>query len=284
MQTAVITHVFNESVNLPIWIAHYGRNFGTANLYVFDHGSTDGSTSGLGQVNVIRVPHTPFDDVKKSDVVSHLHTVLIQHFDCVIVTDCDEVIVPDPAKYKNLATYIEIKRPIVAACIGLHVHHILTQEAPIDLDKPILSQRRVARFSGSGTKPLISSVPLRWLPGAHGSSVKPAFDSDLFVFHTKYVDYNIAMKRQIINSTNSWSEAQETSGHGGHHRFGPDRFVQEAFLEPLHNVRIGQVGPFDFENEIATMVSGMAERDGMFIFGQPAPKFVTIPERFSTCF
>lgn len=284
MQIAALTHVYNEAVNLPIWLSYYGRNFGASNLYVFDHGSSDGSASDLGDANVIRVRHTPFDDVKKSNTVSALHLILLQHFDCVIATDCDEIIVADPAKYENLRQYIETTKPLVSACIGLHLCHVLTQEMPLDLSAPILSQRRIARFTKPGTKPLISSAPIRWLAGAHACNVPPAFDPELFVFHTKLMDYNIAMRRQAINAANEWSDAQKTSGHGGHHRYEPDRFVREAFLEPLQAIRTEKIEAFQFDDEIEAMRNGMIERNGMFFLGEAKLKYVKLPERFKECF
>src|SRR5689334_11236262 len=41
MRVAALTFVFNEAVNLPIWIKYYGSNFGERNLYVVDRESTD---------------------------------------------------------------------------------------------------------------------------------------------------------------------------------------------------------------------------------------------------
>src|ERR1700730_13677411 len=51
MKAAALTFVFNESVNLPLWIKYYGSNFGEKNLFVVDRESTDGSTNNLGEVN-----------------------------------------------------------------------------------------------------------------------------------------------------------------------------------------------------------------------------------------
>src|SRR5208282_4196404 len=62
MQIAIVTMVYNERVNLPIWIRHYTNHCPGATLFVIDHGSDDGSTQGLIGVNLVPLPRTPFDD------------------------------------------------------------------------------------------------------------------------------------------------------------------------------------------------------------------------------
>ena len=55
MSRAVFTMVYNEPVFLPIWLRYYSRFFAPDDIYVFDHQSTDGSTSGGG---FVRIPVT----------------------------------------------------------------------------------------------------------------------------------------------------------------------------------------------------------------------------------
>ena len=284
MRVAVVTYVYNENINLAIWRKYYGKNFGDENLYVIDRESNDGSTDDLGKVNVIRTPRVPFDDVQKSVVINSMHALLLQSFDCVIVTDCDEIIVVDPEKYGSLKNYIETNKPAVAHCIGLNLRHIITDEPPLELDRPILSQRRIASFDNPTTKPLISSVPTLWEPGGHVSNVKPHFDPNLFVFHTKWMDYGIAMQRQAVNVATPWSEDQEARGHGRHHRYDYGRFVQEGFFSPVDVVRKNQVGRFDFEAEIKAMIEGTTETRGNFYVGRVDGKYVEVPERFASVF
>ena len=49
---AVITMAKNESVFLPIWWRYYAQFFLPEDIYILDHESTDGSTSGGGFVRV----------------------------------------------------------------------------------------------------------------------------------------------------------------------------------------------------------------------------------------
>ena len=284
MRIAALTYAYNEAVNLPLWIAYYGRQFGPSHLYVLDHGSDDGSTSGLGAANVVRLPRTPFDDDSKSLVVSAFHSLLLQHFDTVVVCDCDEIVLPDPARYENLAQYIAAEKPVMTAGLGLQIHHVLDQEGPIDLARPILSQRRLAFFSVPASKPVIASVPAAWRAGGHACSFRPTLDPGLFVIHTKFMDYTHAVNRHSLNARNLWSASQEASGHGVHHRYALPRFVSEGFLSPMDVYSNGRVQPFDFRQEVEAMQAGLTQDKGMFRFGKAEAKFVAIPERFAPLF
>jgi hypothetical protein len=281
MRIAALTYVYNENVNLPIWLKHYGKNFGEKNLYVIDRESNDGSTNSLGEVNKISIPRIAFDDFRKAAALSSMHTSLLQSFDCVVVTDCDEIIVPDPVKYGSLRDYIDEKKPIVATCIGLNVRHILTSEPPLNLSRPILSQRKVASFSLPTTKPLISSVPTIWEPGGHACNMPPSFDPDLFVFHLKSMDYSLSMERQKINRETEWSASAIAASHGGHHRHDFQRFVSEHFLSPIDALRKNEICTFEFEAEIKALDEGVVCRNGVYHVGQVNSKYVEIPERFS---
>lgn len=165
MSVAVVTFTYNESTNLPIWLKYYGAHFGEANLFVADRGSNDGSVDNIGKANLLRLPRNAFDEFEKTDFMNHLHASLLNFFDVVIITDCDEILVPDPSKYATLRAYVEnMDAPCIRA-VGIDVIHLITSEAPLDLARGILSQRSFGKFSSPECKNLISKVPVRWLPG-----------------------------------------------------------------------------------------------------------------------
>src|SRR5580700_7615446 len=105
MSVFALTFAYNETFFLPRWVAYYGRQLGLENLYVLDHGSNDLSTMGLGPVNIIKVPRTPYDEVKRIFFGSFMHSALMQYHSAGFVMDVDEFIVADPMKYKNLRDF-----------------------------------------------------------------------------------------------------------------------------------------------------------------------------------
>ncbi len=280
MTAAAITFVYNESVNLPIWVKYYGGQFGEKNLYVVDRGSDDGSTDNLGDVNVIKIPRNEFDEHEKTSFMSSLHSALLNFHRTVMISDCDEILAPDPDKYANLSEYIEKSDFDYVNCIGLDVLHLLTEEEPIDLSRPFLSQRRFARFHSPCCKHLISRVPMSWLPGFHSSTRPPKFDKDLYLFHTKVMDYAIAVKRQQINLDTVWSKASLDRNLGVHHRFSYSRFVHQNFLAPIDVLNRDMFQEFEFDEELNAIVNNTVVNNGYHNIPMNIEKRVKIPARF----
>lgn len=280
MRVAALTYVYNESVNLPIWRRYYGQQFGENNLFLIDRSSDDGSTEDLGDVNRIRLPLTPFDDADKVLCLSSFQAGLLSHYDAVVCGDCDEFVVPDPEIYSGLIDYITRMEGDYATCCGMNVSHIIDRELPIDLEKPILSQRHYARFHSAGCKTLVGRVPIKWEPGLHASNRRPNFDRHLINFHLKWMDYGIAMKRQMINQSSVWSDASLALKHGSHHRYDLARFVREGFLEVANTVRQGQAVSFDLSDVIAELNASIVERHSAFFTQARIVRCVEIPRRF----
>jgi hypothetical protein len=284
MKAAALTFVFNESVNLPIWIKYYGRNFGEKNLFVVDRESEDGSTSNLGEVNRIVIPRDAFDDRKKADFMSSLQNALVNYYDVVVCGDCDELVVPSVDTYANLADYVARVDFDYVTCIGLNVLHILHMEQPLDLGKPILAQRRFARFVSATCKTQLSRVPIRWMPGLHCLNRRPKFDPNLFKLHTKTMDYSLASARQKINNDTPWSEASLGQNFGAHHRYEYHHFVRENFFDPINVINQGKIQPFDFTEEIAKLDAEIVEKEGFFWFSMNLNRWVELPSNLRTAF
>jgi hypothetical protein len=284
MKAAALTFVFNESVNLPLWIKYYGSHFGERNLFVIDRESTDGSTTNLGDVNRIVIPRDAFDDRKKADFMSSMQNALINYYDAVVCGDCDELVVPNIGPYANLADYVEKMDTDYATCIGLNVLHILNQELPLDMSKPILPQRRYARFMSATCKTMLSRVPIRYMPGLHCLNLRPKIDPNLFMFHTKTMDYSLASARQTINRETTWSEVSLSQNFGAHHRYEYAQFVREAFFDPANIINQGKVQPFDFSDEIAQFDAAIVQKDGFYWIPMNMSRWVEVPENLRTAF
>ncbi len=133
-------------------------------------------------------------------------------------------------------------------------------------------------------KTLLSRVPIVWLPGFHGLNRRPKIDPNLYLFHTKAMDYSIALTRQRINRETEWSDRSLASKHGEHHRHDNVRFVREHFFDPVNAVSSGRMSAFALSDELSQFDARIVERDGIFYPPVDITAYVELPERFRTVF
>jgi hypothetical protein len=206
-----MTFAYNEAFYLPLWIRYYGGQLGLQNLFVLDHGSTDGSTSDLGPVNVLRVPRTVYDEVQRVLFASSMHAALLQYFQAGFVMDVDEFIVADPERHRNLCEFAKHTEANALACIGLELFHLRKKEGAYRGYLPILAQRRHVLFDSWLCKRSFGRIPMRFGGGFHTSDQPVQFDNDLYLIHLKNFDYHHRLIRQQI--TASWTYAGDYGEH-----------------------------------------------------------------------
>lgn len=223
MKIAAITMVYNEARAIRRWVDYYSRQVGAENCYIVDHGSDDGSTTGLGAINVVRIPRSPQDNQKRADSISHFANSLLCWYDYVLYVDCDEFLVPDPRKYQGLWHYCETARPDYVTSIGINVIHAIETEAELAPDKPVLSQRAFGMFVSAMAKPNLTSVPVLWSPGFHFRD-KPAVFGDLFLIHLKYADISDGLARLRITREMAW----QSDTAGAHQRVVDEEWLKRV--------------------------------------------------------
>ena len=264
MQTAIVTMVYNEGVNLPIWIRHYTHHCPGATLFALDHGSDDGSTHRLDGITVVPLPRSPFDDQTRAEMVADFQHALLRLYDVVIYTDCDEMLVADPRKHESLAAFLAIADSDVIAPIGLHIRHLPGIEASIDLSEPVLGQRRYAGFASAMCKPSIARVPLHWVPGFHWCDRLPDYRTDLYQFHLKWMDMVTSLGRLQLTRTLKWSERALHHNWGRRHRQSDEERIREEFDAPNEYVEQHGVAPFSFEEELKRHTDSLRLHNGLY--------------------
>ena len=192
LRVAAITFCRDEGRMLPLWVKYYGGQFGVENLYVVDDNSEDGSTDNL-PCDVLHIPPIrggKFNSTRMA-MVGNLGRSLLQLYDVVIFCDTDEFIVPDPDRYASLAEYVEAKSGEglnAVGSLGFNIVHNVGSEPPLDLSRPLLGQRQLAKFLPLMCKPAIKWVPAHWSSGTHGVRTPYKVDPDLWMFHMKFGD------------------------------------------------------------------------------------------------
>lgn len=212
---AAMTTVRNDKIFLSKWLDYYGKQFGHENLFVILDGHDQEPPTNIGRANLIRLPHQPRPRVpamrRRAGVMSDIARGLHRYFEIVIATDVDEFLIVDPAINTPLPDYLRmIKGRASVSGLGLDVGQHLRDEAPLDLTRPYLEQRRYAHLSSRYTKPATSFRPLRWGSGIHRVKGRNFhIDDNLYHFHFGLVDYRIATGKTM-------DADRLATGWGGH--------------------------------------------------------------------
>ncbi len=280
LKFAVTTMAYNEGVMLPLWVNYYGRIFGRESLYIFDHGSNDGSTLGLEGVNIIRLPRTPFSDIKRSNLISDTCKNFLNFFDYFIYTDTDEFICVDPDDHGDLRQYIETKRPDYETSIGVNIFHSYDDEGELNLSRPILAQRGYGYFLGAMCKTQVTSVPLSWGGGFHTCDKHQQFGG-IYNFHLKQMDRSIALDRlRFLRSI-------PRDGNFGIHQMIEDEKMKNIFRQINGRDRVED---FDFSMHVQELLGLIKENHaGKFAFevdfpSKYPPHLRRIPDQFKGVF
>jgi len=215
---AIITMVHNESYFLPVWLRYYSRFFSPEDIYVLDNETTDGSTDGDGfrreTVRMDRVDHTWM----VRTIEAKQHELFERGYDLVLVTDVDEIVVPDPA-LGDLGSYMDTMTEDFVSCLGYELVHLPDREGHLDPEQPILEQRGYWSENGGYNKSALATEPSTWGPGFH-RRVDGHFhcDPDLFMVHLHRVDYEVCLARHELRKERRWAREDAESGWAAHNR------------------------------------------------------------------
>jgi len=238
---AAFTIVQDERVMLPLWLDHYGRYFSGDDLFVLDHDSGDGCTTGLaGRCHVVPVHReASFDHHWLKSTVEAFQRFLLRSYDAVLFAEVDEFVVADPDEYPGLDAYIDALERPAARCQGYNVVH-QPGEPPLRFDWPLLAQRGYWHRSHYYSKRLLSRVPLRWSDGFHSEFEVPDEPPDpgLLLVHLHRADYDTCLARHRAAAARNWNEADLAGGRGHNRIAEPSEFDEWFYHGPdLENTR-----------------------------------------------
>lgn len=206
-----ITMVRDDNFFLRKWVDYYGGQLGRENLYVFMDGLDQEIPDFCSDISVTHKEKVRYGSVIESEkrrlaYLSSRARELFSRYDIVIGTDADEFLIVDPALNTTLLEYLSsIKRYWSSVSgLGIDVGQHLQHESEIDLDKPLLGQRRFGYLSTRYTKPNTIFRPVKWGSGFHRVKYHNYhIDPNLYLFHFGSMDYNMLERR---NTANGWSE------------------------------------------------------------------------------
>lgn len=216
---AVITMARDDEFFLSRWIAYYGKNFGTENLYVLLDGTDQKIPHNVGRANIIKLVHIPMPramgDKSRINKLSELADRLLQEYDIVIGCDVDEFLIVDPNVGMSLSRYLSmIKINTSVSGLGMDVAQDLHNDAVLDTNGPFLFQRTRALLSTRYTKPVVINRPVRWGSGFHSiSGHNFHIDPNLYLLHFGAIDLQMLTTKAAARGPD-WVNHLRRRGNG----------------------------------------------------------------------
>lgn len=218
-QIAVITMTRNDEFFLSRWIAYYGKEFGTYNLYILLDGYDQRIPKNHGNAHITKLPHTDMSradgDKYRIDKLSELAQELLKTYDIVIGCDTDEFLIVDPKTKKSLSKYLsDLKIHTCVSGLGLDIGQHMKKETALDTNQALLSQRGYAVLSTRYTKSVVINKPVHWGRGFH--RVKHHnfhIDNNLYLLHFGAVDMNMLMDKATKRGAD-WVNHLRRRGNG----------------------------------------------------------------------
>ena len=216
---AAITMARNDNFFLSRWIAYYGKQFGTENLYIILDGTDQQKPENSGNAHIIKLPHIDLSraagDKYRIGKISELASELLKKYDIIIGCDSDEFLVVDPNTNKTLAEYLsDLKIKTSVSGLGLDIGQNLNCEQELDKGAPLLIQRSYALLSTRYTKPVVKTTPTPWGSGFHRVRYRNFhIDNNLYLLHFGAIDFKM-LEQKAAARGNDWLNHLHRRGNG----------------------------------------------------------------------
>ncbi len=216
---AAITMARDDEFFLSRWIAYYGKQLGTENLYILLDGTDQKTPENCGKAHISKLPHIPMSrsagDKYRINKISEFAQKLLKKYDIIIGCDSDEFLIVDPKINKKLSEYLSCKKiHTTMSGLGLDVGQHLYSEAVLDKHAPFLEQREYALLSTRYTKPVVINKPVTWGSGFH--SIKHHnfhIDKNLYLLHFGAIDMDMLEQKAKMRGTD-WLNHLRRRGNG----------------------------------------------------------------------
>ena len=216
---AAITMARDDEFFLSRWIAYYGKQFGTENLYILLDGIDQKIPVNAGKANITKLPHKNLSraagDKYRIGELSKLCTKLLKKYDIVIGCDSDEFLIVDPNTKQTLREYLSNKKIKTSLSgLGLDIGQNMNCELELDRNAPFLEQREYALLSTRYTKPVVKTTPAPWGSGFH--SIRHHnfhIDKNLYLLHFGAIDLKMLEQKAAARGTD-WLNHLNRRGNG----------------------------------------------------------------------
>jgi len=249
---AAITMARDDEFFLSRWIAYYGKQLGTENLYILLDGTDQNAPENAGNAHIIKFEHQQMSrsagDKYRIGKITEMAHKLLKDYDIIIGCDSDEFLIVDPKLKKTLPEYLSNKKiHTTVSGLGLDVGQHLYNEAILDRESPFLEQREYALLSTRYTKPVVINKPVFWGSGFH-SIRRHNFhiDKNLYLLHFGAIDMDM-LEQKAKKRGADWVNHLKRRGNGTinavtHSKPHSERWLRiarflQTYLRPIYALR-----------------------------------------------
>ena len=220
MDIAVLTMVHNEAALLRTWLGHYLPQFGAENIYVMTHGRLPEIEGQLQGVTHIPMPRRNINwkfERTRTALINAYTELLLDNYDCVIMTDVDEILFADPA-LGDLRGLIAAHRdrPVLNA-MGLQVAARRGDAEISPKGERLFVARPVFFVDADYCKPSVAFETPAWSRGFHASAHRPHVVEGLYLAHLKCASLGNA--RAVADARAQSVEGFESIGNEARQRW-----------------------------------------------------------------
>jgi hypothetical protein len=250
---AALTIAYNEHRMLPLWAKYYAGIVGAENTFILDQGSDKPYTDLPEGVTVVRLPRESFDNWLIMRLVATFQRHLLESYDSVLYADSDEFlcVAPDALRGQTLKSFLLGLQEPIGITRGYNLIHDIEHEHAIDTAKPILEQRKYIMRTTSMDKPMISRVPLNWVPGFHTAREGGVVIPGMYMLHLRWYDLDEALAKGNFYRNSKWNPYDVQTNTAAYQRDSSDEIVN-LFRGRAHicgNIASNEFDP-DAENTI----------------------------------
>lgn len=230
--------VREEYFLLPKWYEYYSQFFKDEDIYIMHHvvpsqedgeekdnQGRDTSTDFLKgtKVNVIPLRQELFSTRWVRDTITRFQEMMLRKYRYIVYTDVDEFIFTDPTAYTDLDAFLKVFDQNDSwshvKCCCLTLMHLPDKEPDLDVDKPIIDQRKFWYRYSYYDKPLITKKVLNYEFGLHTAEEQAPVLSAVVMLHLHQYDFKHYMSRHTRWAMNyKVCEEDKRDGWNYHYR------------------------------------------------------------------
>lgn len=225
----------NEQYYLPLWVKWYGKTFLPEDMYILAHNTTEPMTTMLKRaeadgINVENLnTEVIFDHNWLNQTVHAKQRELLNKYEWVLYTDCDELIEPIEG---TLSDWIDNATEDAYRCDGWDIH-----------------ENKMYRSIGF-CKTLLTKIPLTYVYGYHQCVPEFPINGNLRLYHIHKMNFEESWARNQRVAAEKWDQYALDNGLGKHNNIAGEQDFKDWWVRDVPSDEYCIAVPEELVNKI----------------------------------